>query len=288
MALEKQVDHRVVARAYRELEEEGWVEVRGRSGVRVAQPASRRVDSQLQRDLLFRVVDTMAEGWRHDVSLPALASLFQRCADASAFRCACVESNLDQMTAYCAEVGTATGMTMVPAYLGPQDRERIEDAEAARRLAEILGQVDMVVTTQYHSTAVRAAMEGASASLIVLRINPDLADTIRARIRAQGLTLLAATPEFGERVRLMYDDVIEREDQLRVVLVGEDGPMERMDPLEPVLLTRAARERVPALGALRMVFPHSPTLADESIREVSTEIVRLNLIRHPPALASAG
>jgi DNA-binding transcriptional regulator YhcF (GntR family) len=283
VARDSGVDHRAVARAYRSLEKEGLVEIRGRSGVRVAHGLAPEPDARKQpASENGWLAEVLAESWLRSVPLSDLRRKLEARADASGLRCACVESNRDQMLAYCTEIGELSEMRMVPVYVDPGGT----DAAELARLRRVLGEVDLVVTTQYHAATARAALNGGEPPLVVLRINPELADAVRRRLRGPGMTVVAATAEFGDRLRLMYGDVIQRDDQLRLVLAADAAAVRRLDPAEPVLLTRAAREVLSDDLCFRpLVFPHSPTIAPESVLELAEQIVGLNTAPSPSASA---
>lgn len=273
LARDEGIDHRTVAGAYRALEREGLVEIRGRSGVRVAlsvEPESEGSQTgAAENDWLAEV---LAKSWLRSVPSSDLRRRLEARADASRLRCACVESNRDQMLAYCSEIGELSEMRMLPVFVSASGSS---PAELARIHGE-LREVDLVVTTTYHAATARAALNGGGPPLVVLRIHPELADAVRRRLRGPGMTVVAATAEFGDRLRLMYGDVIQRKDQLRLVLASDADAVRRLDPAEPVLLTRAARELLPETAFRTLVFAHSPTIAPESVLELAEQIIRLN------------
>ena len=272
------MDHRAVAQAYRTLSEEGLVEVRGRSGVCIASSPALPGGSDDWTEWVARV---MADGWQRSLSYPSLATLFALCTRTADLRCLCVESNQDQMLAYQAEIGAATGMSLVPVYLDPSDREEVQDAGRGEELRQALATADLLVTTQYHAAAVRSVMGSRRVPLVTLCVNPELAETVRQRIRGQGLTVVAATAAFGERLRLMYSDIIRDPRQLQVILATDAETVARIPADEPILITRAARELLPSLDHLTLVFPHSPTIAPGTIVQLSEVVARVNLSSPP-------
>ncbi|HEY0810059.1 MAG TPA: hypothetical protein VGD49_07845, partial [Longimicrobiales bacterium] len=48
-----------------------------------------------------------------------------------------------------------------------------------------------------------------------------------------------------------------------------------LDPGQPVLLTRAARQKIGTID-VPTIFPHSPTISSESARALATILVRKN------------
>jgi hypothetical protein len=122
---------------------------------------------------------------------------------------------------------------------------------------------------------VRKAAENVGIPAVVLTVNPDVVETIQKRLREAPLTVVAVEPTFGDRMRAMYtEDAPER---IRVVLADDHDSLRRLDPDEPVLLTRAARQRLGPNDELPMLLPHSPTFSPHTARELLGVIIRLNL-----------
>lgn len=272
-ARETGADHRTVAAIYRALEDEGLVEVRGRSGVRVAE----RQVKIAEREREGWLAGILAEGWGQGVASGTLQSLLSQGTAGSGLRCLCVESNEDQMLAYCHELGELTGMEMQSLYLSEEDCGAVRDEQVKERLMQAIAAADIVVTTEYHAMAVRRMIGEQGPPLVVLRINPQLANAVRTRLAAGTLTVVAVSQEFGKRLRLMYADTIRDPSQIRVVIADRIANGEGLDPREPVLLTRAARQRLSRRIPRRLVFPHSPTIAPETLQELAAAVVRRNL-----------
>jgi DNA-binding transcriptional regulator YhcF (GntR family) len=112
------VDHRVVAQAYRTLEAEGLVEVRGRSGVYLA--PQDQFGGELLAETARWLAGVLVEAWKrrldHRRRPRADPPLHQQTAT---LRCACVESNEDQMTAYTAELAEQFGLDPDPVRIAP-------------------------------------------------------------------------------------------------------------------------------------------------------------------------
>jgi DNA-binding transcriptional regulator YhcF (GntR family) len=270
------VDHRVVAQAYRMLEDEGLVEVRGRSGVYLAP------QDQLGGEVLAETARWMAgvlvEGWKRRMTLAELPELIRRCTATVRLRCACVESNVDQMAAYCAELEEQFGVDAVPVYISPIPLPRPDRSVEFHAVEEAIRRLDLVVTTSYHSRLVRKAAENVGIPAVTLTVNAEVVETVQRRIRSGGVTLVCVDPEFGNRLRAMYADAASDAEQIRMVLADDASALAALDRAEPVILTRAARERLGGEGALPPVLlPHSPTFSAHTARELLQLIIRLNL-----------
>ncbi len=267
------VDHRVVAQAYRILEDEGLVEVRGRSGVYLAP------QDQLGGEVLAETARWMAgvlvEGWKRRMTLEEIPELIRRCTATVRLRCACVESNVDQMAAYSAELEEQFGVEAVPVYISPIPLPRPERSVEFHQVEEALRDVDLVVTTSYHSRLVRKAAENVNVPAVTLTVNSEVVETVQRRIRSGGVTLVCVDPEFGNRLRDMY---AEGDGQIRVCLVDDREALAGLDPDEPVIVTRAARTRLGDDDRLPpLLLPHSPTFSAHTARELLQLIIRLNL-----------
>lgn len=270
------VDHRVVAQAYRILEDEGLVEVRGRSGVYLAP------QDQLGGEILAETARWMAgvlvEGWKRRMTLAEIPELIRRCTSTVRLKCACVESNVDQMTAYCAELREQFGIESVPVYISPVPLPRPERSVEFHAVEEAIRQADMVVTTSYHSRLVRKAAENVGVPAVTLTVNTEVIETVQRQIRNGGVTLVCVDPEFGNRLRAMYADATDGPEQIRVVAVDDAEAIAALNRDEPAMLTLAARERLAEnFDFPPLLLPHSPTFSAHTARELLQLIIRLNL-----------
>ncbi|HEX8392997.1 MAG TPA: GntR family transcriptional regulator [Longimicrobium sp.] len=271
------VDHRVVAQAYRILEDEGLVEVRGRSGVYLAP------QDQLGGEVLAETARWMAgvlvEGWKRRMTLAEIPELIRRCTSTVRLRCACVESNVDQMTAYCAELQEQFGLEAVPVYISPIPLPRPDRSVEFHAVEEAIRQADLVVTTSYHSRLVRKAAENVGVPSVTLTVNAEVVETVQRQIRSGGVTLVCVDPEFGNRLRAMYADASETDpDQIRVVLADDAAALATLNRDQPVILTLGARAKLGEdFSFPPLLLPHSPTFSAHTARELLQLIIRLNL-----------
>jgi len=268
------VDHRVVAQAYRLLEDEGLVEVRGRSGVYLAP------QDQLGGEVLAETARWMAgvlvEGWKRRMTLTEIPELIRRCTSSTRLRCACVESNVDQMTAYCAELEEQFGLEAVPVYISPIPLPRPDRSVEFHGVEDAIRETDLVVTTSYHSRLVRKAAENVNVPAVTLTVNAEIVETLQRELRGGGMTLVCVDPEFGNRLRAMYADASDGREAIRVVLASDPGAVAALDQDEPVVLTRAAEKELGRVN-LPLLLPHSPTFSSHTARELLQLIIRLNL-----------
>jgi len=267
------VNFRIVADAYRTLEDEGLVSIRGRSGVYVADQ-ERLGEGKVLSETGRWMASVVAEAWKRRIALPELSEMVRRFTGSVPLRAAFVESTEDHMVAFCAEIEPALGLECRAVYLPPEGIRK-GSVEAAR-IRDKLSEVDLVVTTAFHSSHVRQITEGMHSPLVAVSAHPDLGRAIRQKLRDGGLTVVCVDPRFAERIRSVYG--VDHANEVRTVSVNDSWAVNQLDQSDPVLLTRAARRKLEDMD-LPMIVPHSPTLSFESVRELSEAIIRLNLER---------
>ena len=269
------VDHRVVAAAYRTLEDEGLVEVRGRSGVYLA--PQEQLGGELLAETARWMAGVLVEGWKRRLTLGEIPELIRRCTSSVTLRCAVVESNEDQMTAYATELTEQFGLDPVPVKISPVPLPRPDRSVEFHWVEDVLRGCDLAVTTSFHSRLVRKAAENVGKPAVTLTVNSEVVENIQRRLREGTLTVVAVDPEFGTRMRAMYLGEEGDPEKIRVLLADDAAAMAALDPHEPVLLTRAAHELLGEDADVTMLLPHSPTISAQTARELLEVIIRLNV-----------
>lgn len=270
------VDARTVARAYRALEGEGLVEVRGRSGVYVAEQD--RLTAKVLPETARWLTEVLVEGWKRMIPVLALPEFIRGSTTSVRLRCACVESSEDSMTALSVELGEMFGLDVRPVYLDALPAHGPGGAVEVDRLPAELRDADLVVTTPFHAAAIRASAGTLGKPLIVATMNPDTGLDIERRIHDGGLVAVVADPRFVEQLRSTFGGTYP--DRLRTVLVSDSEAVAGLDPSGPVLLTEAARRRLRDVSPWPLV-PHSPWMSVASARELAGLLIRLNLEGNP-------
>ncbi|HWK89183.1 MAG TPA: PAS domain-containing protein [Longimicrobium sp.] len=258
------VDHRVVSNAYRRLASEGVVEIRSRHGVTIA-PSGPAPEPPAAETPAW-LAGVVAQAVTLHVKVPQLAELVRRWTGSTVVRCAVAESTEDALTALAAELQARWGFDTyrVPLSTGAGDAGRRE-----RLSAELRG-ADVVVTTHFHAAAVTAAGRAAGVQVVVLDADHDLVAAAEERLRQGPLTALVADPREGERLRCLAGG-----ERLRVVLADDEAAVAALDASEPVLLTRAAQQRV--RRPLRLLAPVSPAFSADTAPDLATVLIRRNL-----------
>ena len=267
IARRARMNARAVAKAYRTLEAEGLVEVRGRSGVYVA-PQERREGEMLPETMRW-MTGVVVESWRRMIRIPEFPGFVRRCTGAVRPRCALVESVEDTATALSVELQWDLGFDVQIFSLDPP-----ESQDSAEQLMGGSQDVDLFVTTSFYARAVRGIAEKLEKPVVMLTTHPQFDAAVRRRLEDGRLTIVAVDPRFGERMRAIYGED-RSDDRIRVILADDAEAIAKLDPAEPVLLTRAAHERLGDVD-LTLLFPHSPSFSPDSARELAEVLIRLN------------
>lgn len=267
-------DHRAVAEAYRELAAEGLVEIRERSGVYVSD--SRQLSARLDVSNLDWLAGVLAEARRRRIALPELHRMVSGVAGAGPLRCACVESNEDQMAAYCWELSESYGLDTVPVYVAPSAHAE----GAADSLHDALARVDLAVTTAFHADLAAKVARQAGVPLVVLVLDAeaaqDVAEMLRRRLEVGSLSVVVADPLFIRRARELALSLGDLRHNLHFVLANNRRALAQLDPGESVIMTRAAQKML-GEHAPPVLMLHSPIFAPQTVQELCTHIARIRL-----------
>lgn len=249
-------NERTVRAAYAALEEEGLVEVRGRSGVFVAQQEI--VGCKATEETARWLSSVIAEAWRRRVGVVGLPALIERFTRSRPVRCALVDEVEDAIAALRYELEQEWGFEVI--VVPPAALERAAD-------------VDFFAATSFHAAAIHDAVARLGKPLVVLTVHPGLKDALQARIQQGLLTIVGVDPRFGERIAIVYS--ADQPGRVRFVNVYDHEAIAALDPDEPILLTRAASQKLGRVP-VRLIFPHSPTLSPETASVLADILVRRN------------
>jgi hypothetical protein len=96
----------------------------------------------------------------------------------------------------------------------------------------------------------------------------------RSALRQRELTVVCVDARFGELVRAIRSG--RYTSRVQVVLVDDAAALAALDPAEPVLLTRAAHERLEG-AELRPLVPLLTFISPARARSLTELLVRLNV-----------
>jgi DNA-binding transcriptional regulator YhcF (GntR family) len=231
------VSIRAAARAYGELQRDGLVDVRGRSGIYLVLPDV--VDVSLEAPLDW-YAEMLKEAWARRISLTDMNCMLTELVR-NPLKAACVESTADHMEAFCSELTEDFALETISVTLTPEGA-RVNDEIVT--LYDAISSADFVVTTAFHAAEVHEAADLLQKPVVIVSVNDMLVNAIERELRSRPVTIVADDPAFLERFR---DSLIERfreNGDLRVTTV--DAMLRDPSATEgtTTLLTRAARKKL--------------------------------------------
>jgi GntR family transcriptional regulator len=247
---------RTVRAAYELLEREGIVTVRGRSGVHVA-PQSSRPHKEEEKARWMSAF--LAEVWTRRIPILNAADEVRRFTHSHRITCGLVEEIPDVVVALAHELREDWGFEVE--VISP---DRV--TETAR--------VDFFAATSFIASLVDEAVQTLGKPLVVLTVNANLQNAITQSVNSGRLTVVATDERFGHRIRAAYAP--DHPDRIRLILAEDREEVARLDPDDPILLTRAAHNIIGSSPALT-IYPHSPTISAETARMLGGIVVGLNV-----------
>lgn len=269
LARELGVDWRVVLSAYRELEREGLVELRERSGIYFAAggATSDAAERPEHARLVRWVADLLSQGLTRGVPVPALADRLHDWTRTLRLRAACIECNDDQTAALCAELRADYGLETAMAD--------VDALRAADELPRDVRRADLLVTTPFHAGEVKAIAERAGKPWVAASFRADVYAEIARLLPASPVYFVVTDPRFAAKLGRIFAHTAGAAN-LRTLIQGRDD-VARIPAGAPTYVTRPARERLAGAELLRRVAPEERTFSSASAREILTFIVGANV-----------
>ncbi len=261
------VDPRMVMAAYRELEREGVVVRRERSGVYLAETA--HVPGGPEEQLGEWAVDVLFQGLARGLRVREIPRWLERAVASSPLRAVCVECNDDQLHALCYELGEDYGFETVPVELDRAGRPDAREREALRA-------ADLVVTTSAHAREVKRIAAAYGKVCAAVDINPEWGHNVAELLASGPVYIVAADARFARKMRGMFRRA-HSANNLEFVVLGRDDPNE-IPPGTSIWVTRLAGDRFEAPPTLN-VLPQVRVFAPESARALLRHLVRKNTTR---------
>jgi len=250
------MNHKVVRRVYREIEVEGFVTARPRSGIYVAEVEPEQWPALDSAGRWVAAIVTEAERYGMGAALPPL---FERLLGGRRFRCACVDSAEDDRFALCREVSTRFGLDAVPVDAAPG------------RLAAGIASADIVVTTPFHALDVRRHLP-TGRPFVVACMHPDWSRLVEEHTESTLLPIVCVDPTTGERIR----NGLRRSRAERVRVVTPEWFSELAETGTKALATECARDRMGALPTQNnLAVP--PYLAPAAVGTVARHVVDITM-----------
>jgi DNA-binding transcriptional regulator YhcF (GntR family) len=263
---EFRVAPRTVMAAYRELEQDGLVELRPRSGIYVA--ASHASGGGILTQLAGWVVEVLVQGLTRNVPPIEFPERVRRCLETLRLRAICVAGNRDQLHSLCTELRADYGLETDGIEL-----EQLSTPDDVTRLA--LRRADVLVTIALHAAEVQRRARELGKPWIVVSLRPDLMSEVRRRLATEAVYFVATDPRFGDALRRIFEPT-GHASNVRLVVLGRDDPEEIPDGA-PAYIMRSARDQLGDSPLAGRVIPTPHVFSTESARELLTFIIRANL-----------
>ncbi len=268
MARQFSATPRTVMAAYRELEAEGLVTMKPRSGVYLAAAHAR--DHAVLPQLAGWVVDVLLQARGRNIRPIEMPDRIQMCLESVRVSTACVGDNHDQMHSLCSELREDYGLDAT----GLELDALVSFRPSERRMRE----VDLLVTTPLHGPAVRRTARRLGKPWIVVSLRPEVMRQTTAMLERGDVYFVATDPRFGKTLKRIFGPLGHGR-QIRTVIVGRDS-METIPIDAGVFIMRAAREKLSEPIEAREVVYMPRVLSVESARELLSFVVRMNLAAH--------
>lgn len=257
------VNERVVLAALKSLSDEGFLELRARSGAYV-KPPHPAGDGKLP-DLGAWLVTMLLQARSRGLAPREVADYLERALSTRRVRAACIECNRDQLHMLCSELAADYGYETHGEELGEMSR-----SESVRR-------ADVLVTTVFHAAEVRALGMKLKKPCIVVTLRADATEDVAAALRRGPLYYLATDSRFENKLRKMLQAVGPTRN-LRYVLLGRDDPDDIPSGAATYVMSSAREylaQRYPNGSPGNPIHPPR-VFSDDSARQLLTTLVRAN------------
>lgn len=267
------INRNTVARAYRELREQGYVESQRRRGMVVVGAS----DARQRADALERARAVLSEASRECVALglgaeeiSSLAYHFGLHAEQLEVKICFVECNQERAGYFADELTDRLGMGVEPLVL-----EEFDPGEAF--------QVDLILTTFFHLAEVRRLARSSEAEVVAIVVAPHVRTLVQLAQVPKGETvgILYSTQDQAETIR----DTFVQTGLDNVQVLSLDNLQEQLKSVDVVVVPTEMPELVEAIDDQAKLIDFGNVLDEASVRMV-TEVV--DEIRDRKALSDGG
>jgi DNA-binding transcriptional regulator YhcF (GntR family) len=268
LADEFDVNERVVLGALRTLADEGFIELRPRSGayIMAPHPSNGAALPHLGAWLVGFLLQARARG----LAPRAVSEFVRRGMTTRRVRAACIECNGDQLHLLCGELAEDHGYV---ADSVPLDQVSSADPPAALKRADVL------VTTAFHTDKVRRVANALRKPWIAVSLRADVMHDVGRHLRSGPVYYVATDPRYERKLRRMLANVGPVAN-LRVLIVGRDD-LSAIPQNAPTFVMTSARDYVRkkygARGSPGVPIQPPRHFSDESARELLTFLVQANM-----------
>lgn len=256
------VNPRMVLAAYRQLESEGLVELRERSGAFVAQGHDAPAGPAAEW-----LVGLLAPLVQRGIPAPELADHVRRALETRRLRAAVIECNEDQRFSIAEELSRDYGLEV-----RQLDLDALHDDP---RAAAGLRQFDLLVTTGFHAKEIHRLAQRFGVRPLVVTMCVDLYAEVERLLRFGTVYFVITDPRFaGKLAETFHASEFHR--NLRVLVYGRDD-VSVIPADAPTYITRLTRSGLNKRPIANRILPESRMFSPECIREILAFVVHSNL-----------
>lgn len=286
LARSLEINPKTALKIYHRLQEEGFVEVRVGSGVRVAAVERKNFEHNYFTSLVSMIERHMEEAHRLNFPPDKYLTLLHDIVDKKKLRaisCIVVECNTEQIQLFAKEISNHAGLTTVPVLIN-------DLLSRGHRISSCLEEASFLVTTDYHWDEVKRVADQHQKTALKIRLKPEFLSTLVQCARKGGILMAVSNldyfPNFRAALRdLGYQSLLHRihaalaSDERRIMAILPHVKYVYLSPLcDTKLLRRLPRD----IHALEF----AEHLSNESLLSIRTAL----LIHHlqqilPPAPA---
>ena len=269
LAAEFGVNERVVLAALRLLADDGFIELKPRSGAYVVPPHPAGGGSL--PDLGVWLVNMLVQARARGLPPTQVSEYVRRCLETRRVRAACIECNRDHLHLLCSELADDHGYLVESTEL-----DELDDANPPLALRR----ADVLVTTTFHGARVKAAAERLRKPWIAIALRRDVLDDV-SRCLAEGPVYYVATdPRVEAKLRRMLRPIAPVK-HLKVMLVGRDD-LSSIPADAPTFVMTSARQFVTARygengGPGKPMFHPPRSFSEGTARDLLAFLVRANM-----------
>jgi len=265
LAPEFGVDHRVVLAAYRQLADEGLVELRTRGGiyVRVRHGAPGMVPPLPERWM----TDVLTQALAREIPAPELHEWLRRALETLRLRVAVITTTPDQAFGLCRELRDDFGMEA--------DAVLADELVTSGAQPLPIRRADLLLATAAHADRVRALGAELQKPVTVIELRPDLVVGEWSLLLRQPVYAIVASEQFGRMLLDFFKDVPGVEN-LHTLVFGTDD-LATIPVNAPTYVTQRVRAQLAGVSIPGRILPAARTISMNSAREIFGFIVRSNL-----------
>jgi DNA-binding transcriptional regulator YhcF (GntR family) len=259
------VDHRLILAAYRQLANDGLIEIRERGGVYVAAAAATEATAATLPTRWF--VDTLTEAYAYEMPAPQLHEWMRRAIETLRLRAIVVSTTADQVGGLARELRDDFGLE-ADGITGDELASASTSSLAARR-------ADVIIATTGQAEVAERVAGQLKKPVIIIALRPDLVVGEWALLLRRPVWAIVATPEFGDMLRRFFAKVPGIEN-LHVLVHGRDD-LSVIPDGAPTYVTHRVREALGDTPIRGRILAAARTIASDSARTIFEFIVRTNL-----------